>query len=536
MSNLTSEPDLALVNGKIWTVNKHCPYVEAVACLHGKIIAVGTTEKIKQYITKRTEVIDLHGKFAMPGFNDAHVDFYRGGISLQSVDLRDAVDDKDFARRIQNHVKKLPPGTWITEGNWNHENWPNPKMPHKELTDPFTKEHPVIVCRLDEHVLLANSLALKLANIDEKTTDPPGGEIKKDPITKKPTGILIDTAQQLVMDVIPEPTLQQRITTIKTALQHAAQFGITSIQDNTSLSTLRIYQELLKNDELTLRVNAWRPIATLDNFSKLGIQENFGNDMLHLGVVKIFADGSMGAGSALFFEPYADEPSTSGLAMYPEEELTALIMKADALGLQCAVHAIGDKANNLVLNACHKAREKNPNRATRHRIEHAQVILPDDLIRFKELNIIGSLQPSHCIDDMKWAYKRIGADRVKNAYLWRSFFDNGIKIAFGTDWPVALLNPMITLYAAVTRSPLDDKPQENWFPEEKLSLEQAIECYTLSSAYAEFAEHQKGSIEPGKYADIIVLSQNLFNISPKKFLDTEVIYTILNGKVIYQRK
>jgi len=427
-------------------------------------------------------VIDLNRRFAMPGFNDAHVDFYRGGLSRFSVDLRDTTDDADFVSRIKNFTTKIPPGSWILEGNWNHENWHEPRLPDSQLIDPVTKEHPVLVNRLDEHIALANSLALKLAGISRDTPNPPGGEIKKDKSSGEPTGILIDTAQELVLNVIPKPSSEECIRVIKNALQYAAQLGVTSIQDNTSLSTLLAYQHLLHTEELTLRVNAWRPVVELDHFIHLGICENFGNDFLRLGVVKLFADGSLGAGSALFFDPYADEPTSCGIAIYTQEKLNDLIRRADAMGLQCAVHAIGDKANCMALNAFQKAKEKNPKRHSRHRIEHAQTLLHEDLFRFRELGIVASLQPSHCIDDLKWAEKRIGINRLKNSYLWRSFIDQNINVAFGTDWPVAPLDPKITLYAAVTREPLLGEPNSNWFPQEKLSLEQAIECYTLGSA------------------------------------------------------
>ncbi|MBD3287535.1 amidohydrolase family protein [candidate division KSB1 bacterium] len=524
---------LALLNGRIWTVDKEKPWANAIFIRGDKIAAVGSNSEIREQVTKETRVIDLDGAFAMPGFNDAHVDFYRGAVSLQSVKLGDAEDEQDFAARIRGYVQQIPPGEWVTEGNWNHENWESQRLPRKELIDPFTQSHPVIVCRMDEHISLANSLALELAGITEDTPNPAGGEIRKDPETGEPTGILVDTAQELVLSVIPEPEPDNYEAIIKQGMRHAASLGITSIQDNTTGSTLRIFQKLLRKNELTLKVNAWRPVRLLQQMKDIGMQAAFGNDMIRLGVMKIFADGSMGAGSALFFDQYTDDPSTSGIAIYSEEELTALIVQIDRAGLQVSVHAIGDKANHWALNAFQKARENNPDiKNRRHRIEHAQVVTPEDLLRFRELDIVGSVQPSHCIDDMKWAEKRIG-ERVKQAFLWDSFLKNKVQLAFGTDWPVAPLNPFVTLYAAVARRPIQGEPESSWFEDEKLSLEHAIECYTLGSAYAEFAENVKGSLERGKYADIVVLSQNPFQIEPKKLLNTDVLYTIVNGKIIY---
>lgn len=425
-------------------------------------------------------------------------------------------------------------GEWILGGNWDHEAWPSKKYPTKELIDDFTKENPVFVQRLDGHVSLANSLALKLAGITKNTPNPQGGEIVKDPTTGEPTGILKDTAQDLVYKVIPPPSKEKRLKAIKTAIKHANSLGVTSIQDNSSKEDFEIYQELLKKGELSLRINVWRGVDYFRNFKEIGIISCFGNNILRIGTIKIFVDGSMGAGTALFFEPYTDDPTTCGLAIYEEKELYKLIKEIDKAGLQIAAHAIGDKANHLILNAFEKAFKENKRNEARHRVEHAQVVLPEDIKRFKELSIIASIQPSHCIDDMRWAEKRIG-ERVKNAYLFNSFVKNEVKIAFGTDWPVEPLNPMLGIYAAVTREYPEGGPENGWFPEEKIALEQAIEFYTLGSAYAEFQENVKGSIEKGKFADLVVLDRNIFEIPKREILKARVDYTIFNGKIVYTR-
>ncbi len=526
--------DLILINGKIYTVESDQPWAEACAIKDGKFIAVGQTAAIQKYQGKRTEVIDLEGRLVLPGFNDAHVHFADGGFYLSGINLRDAKDELEFVERLRDFAAKLAPGEWIINGNWDHEAWPSKKHPSRSLIDSVTSNNPVLVQRLDGHIALANSLALKLAGITRETPNPQGGEIVKDPRTGEPTGILKDNAQSLVSAVIPAPTREQLKQAIKTAIRHANSLGVTSIQDNSSAADLAIYQELLRAGELTLRINAWRYGYLYQNFEKLGILPNFGNDMLRIGTVKVFADGSMGAGTALFFDPYEDDPATSGIPIYKENELYDLIRAIDKAGLQIAAHAIGDRANNWVLNAFEKAFQANGRRDARHRIEHAQVVRPEDVTRYRELGVIASIQPSHCIDDMRWAEKRIG-QRCQNAYRFNSFLQAGVKIAFGTDWTVESLNPMLGLYAAVTREFPEGGPEGGWHPEEKITLAQAIELYTLGSAYAEFQEDRKGSIKVGKLADLVVLDKNLFEIPAKEILNARVDLTLVNGKIVYEK-
>jgi len=527
--------DMVLINGKIFTVEEDEPWAEAVAIEDGKFIFVGTTEMTREYIGEETEIIDLKRRLAVPGFNDAHVHFSEGAFSLIGIHLRNAENEQEFAERIRDYAEKLKKGEWITGGNWDHEAWPSQKHPHKDLIDKYTKENPVLVQRLDGHIALANSLALKLAGIDKNTPDPHGGEITKNPKTGELTGILKDNAIGLVSRIIPSPSRERQIFAIKKAIKHANKLGLTSIQDNSSEQDFKIYQELYKNGELSLRINVWRSVSFYKEFEKIGILPPFGNDMLRLGTIKIFVDGSMGAGTALFYEPYTDDPSTKGIPIYPEKELYSIVKAVDKAGLQIAAHAIGDKANDWILNAFEKAFEENGKREARHRVEHAQVVIPEDMKRFAELGIIASIQPSHCIDDMRWAEKRIG-DRVKNAYLFKSFVKAGVKVAFGTDWVVEPIDPMLTLYAAVTREFTQGGPEEGWFPDEKISMGKAIEFYTLGSAYAEFQEDVKGSIKIGKLADIVILNKNLFEIPKKEILNTKVDITIMNGKIVYKRR
>ncbi len=526
--------DMVLINGKIFTVDAAQPWAQAVAIRDGKFVAVGKDEAIKKLIGKETEVIDLQGKLALPGFNDAHLHFTNGGLYLLGIDLRPARDEKEFARILKEYMYKVPKGEWVSGGNWDHENWPSKKHPQKELIDAFTAEHPVLVSRLDGHMALANSLALKLAGIDRGTPDPQGGEIVKDKKTGEPTGILRDKAMALVDKVIPPLSRDKRERAIRAAMRHAQELGVTSIQDNSSAEDLEIYQELLRKGELGVRVNAWRGADGWADFQRIGITAPYGDPFLRLGTVKIFTDGSMGAGTALFFEPYSDDPSTTGLAIHTQAELEALVKNADAAGLQIAAHAIGDRANACILDAFAKSRAENGARDARHRIEHSQVVRAEDVARFRELGVIASIQPSHCIDDMRWAEKRIGA-RVGDAYRFASFLDEGVRLAFGTDWDVEPLDPRLGLYAAVTRELPGGGPAGGWHPAEKLSVEKAIEMYTLGSAYAEFQEKVKGSIQVGKLADLVVMEKDLITIRKKEILSVPVAMTILDGKIVFRK-
>jgi len=526
--------DLVLVNGRIFTVNAAQPWAQAVAIRGSRFVLVGSDEQARKLVGSGTQVIDLQGRLALPGFNDAHVHFANGGLYLLGIDLRPAGDEKEFVRILKDYIGKTPKGEWITGGNWDHENWPSKRHPHRELIDRFSADHPVLVSRLDGHMALANSLALKLAGITRDTPDPQGGEIVRDRETGEPSGILRDTAMALVDKVIPPLSREKRERAIRAAMRHAQELGVTSIQDNSSAEDLAIYQELYRKGELGVRVSAWRSIDFSGDFERIGITAPHGDSFLRLGTVKVFVDGSMGAGTALFFAPYADDPATAGLPIHKKERLEELIVAADKAGLQVAAHAIGDRANAWILDAFASACAANGRRGARHRVEHAQVVRADDVRRFAELGVIASVQPSHCIDDIRWAAKRNGA-RTADAYRWRSFLDAGVRLAFGTDWDVEPLDPRLGLYAAVTRELPGGGPQGGWHPAEKLSLEQAITAYTLGSAYAEFQESDKGSVEAGKLADLVVMAENLFQVAKKEILVTPVAMTILDGKVVFRR-
>jgi predicted amidohydrolase YtcJ len=524
--------DTIFVNGRVFVQKGR--FETAIAIAGDRVLEVGDDATVRALAGKATRVVDLGGRLLTPGFNDAHVHLLDGGFSLLSVDLRDAKDEADFAARIGAHAASLPRGAWVLNGNWDHERWKSQALPTKALIDAVTKDNPVAVNRLDGHMLLANTLALRAAGIDRNTRDPFGGTIVRD-ASGEPTGILKDNAQDLLYKALPEPTREMNVRAAKAALAHAASVGVTSVQDNSSIDALPAYQQIRAEGGLLARINVWRPVGAMKALIDAGVRSGLGDDWIRVGAIKILADGSMGAGTAAFFEPYADEPSTSGLLLYPVEELNRMIEEADAAGFQLAVHAIGDRANALVLDAFEKAAAARPRADRRFRIEHAQVVRRADLPRYAKLGVIASIQPSHCIDDMRWAPKRIGVLRCRMAYNFKSFLDAGIPVAFGTDWFVEPLDPRIGLYAAVTRETVEGGPKGGFLPEERISLDDAIDLYTRGSAYAEFADDRKGTLAPGQLADLVVFAGDLFRSEPRKILTTPVDLTMVGGRVVYER-
>lgn len=530
---------LLLINGKIWAVNPQQKEAEAVAINGNRIVAVGTTPQVLKFKQPGTEVIDLDGKRVLPGFNDAHVHFYSGGASLAGPQLRYSKSPEEFRDTLAAFAQHTPRGQWITGGNWDHENWTPPRLPTRQLIDDATKNWPVFVNRLDGHMSLANSVALKLAGIDKNTKDVPGGVIVRD-ANGDPTGILKDAAQALVEKVIPPPSQEQIRTAIRAAQSYANSQGVTSVQDmSASPDVFRAYQTMLHNHELRVRISGHQPLVSWQRLADIGLLADFGNDHLHIGGLKGFADGSLGSTTALFFQPYLDSPNTSGIAsaeLVNPERMWENIEHADTAGLQIAIHAIGDKANDTILGMYERLEREHGNRDRRLRIEHAQHLLPSDIPRFARLHVIASMQPYHCIDDGRWAEKRIGPERAKTTYAFRSLLDSGATLAFGSDWDVAPMNVLMGIYGAVTRRTLDGKHPDGWIPEQKITVEEAVRAYTMGSAYASFEENVKGSIEPGKLADLVVLSDDIFSIDPVKIADTKVWMTIFDGQIVVEPK
>ena len=531
--------DLVIVHGHVWTVDAENSRAEAVAVHNGRIVAVGSDREIAKWIGPATKTIDAQGKSVLPGFIDAHVHFSSGGGEISSVHLREANTPQEFARRIGEQAKKLRKGEWMLGGTWDHELWGGTPLPSHDWVDSLTPDTPVFVSRYDGHMAMANALALRLAGITRDTKDPPGGTIVRDQ-DGHPTGLLKDAAMNLVYRVIPPPSEEQLLRMIHAAMDEARRFGVTSIHDISSTEDVRAYQTLAARGELTLRIYSITPLPQWQAPATAGIRAGFGNDWIHLGALKGFADGSLGSTTALFEKPYDDAPETSGLPnemMLPEGNMLKMALGADKAGLQLAVHAIGDKANRIMLDIYAEVAKQNAARGDRRwRIEHAQHLRPEDFARFGQLAVIASVQPYHAVDDGRWAEKRIGHERAKTTYAFRTFLNHGVRLAFGSDWTVAPLDPMLGLYAAVTRATLDGKNPGGWFPEQKLTLEEALQAYTMGSAFAEFREKEKGSLTPGKLADVVVLDSDLFAMAPEKIKDAAVRYTIVGGKVVYQAR
>ena len=525
--------DLVITNARVRTMDERRPEAEAVAVIGNRIVAVGSDAEIKRLIGPATRAIDAGGRLILPGFNDAHVHFMSGGFQLSSVDLRDADSPQEFAERIRRYSEKLPSGRWITGGDWDHERWPGAPLPTKELIDPFTKDRPVFVNRLDGHMALANSYVLKLAGITRQTPDPPGGEILRDPKTGEPTGILKDAAMSYVYRIMPEPSFEEKLEAARRATEHAASLGVTSVQDVSAGADVGVYQVLLERGELKTRIYAVSPLPQWERLRAVGVRAAFGSAMLRIGGLKGFADGSLGSTTALFFEPYKDAPNTRGLASDEMPRMLERVRGADRAGLQVMIHAIGDRANHEILSIYERVARENGERDRRFRIEHAQHIRPQDIPRFARAGVIASMQPYHAIDDGRWAEKRIGPERIKTTYAFRALLDANATLAFGSDWTVAPLNPLLGVYAAVTRRTLDGKNPNGWVPEQKITVEEAVRAYTVGSAYAEFAEKEKGRIAPGMLADMVMLSQDIFRIDPSEIEKTRVLLTIVDGRIVY---
>ena len=530
-----TQPTLILSNGKIWTGNPKQPEAEAVAITNDRIVAVGRTDEIMRLKGSATGVADLAGRRVVPAFNDAHVHLLAGGLNLAGPQLRFSKSKEDFRNTLSIYAQTQPKGQWITGGNWDHENWSPAALPTRQLIDDVTNERPVFVKRLDGHMALANSLALQLAGVDKSTRDVPGGVIVRDS-SGNPTGILKDAAMSLVGRVIPPVTEEQMIAGIRAAQVYANAQGVTSVQDmSTAPELLRVYQKMLKAGDLHLRIATHQPLGQWKRLGNAGFQAGFGGEQIQVGALKGYADGSLGSTTALLFEPYLDSPGNSGIPsaeLANPEQMWQNICDADAAGLQIAVHAIGDKANNTILNFYSKVAAEHGSRDRRLRIEHAQHLLASDIPRFGQQHVIASMQPRHLADDGRWAEKRIGPERAKTAYAFRSLLDSGATLAFGSDWDVAPMSPILGIAAAVTRQTLDGKHPEGWIPDQKITVVEAVRAYTYGSAYGSFEDNVKGTIEPTKLADLTVLSEDIFTIEPSKIQDTKIVATVFNGKII----
>jgi predicted amidohydrolase YtcJ len=528
--------DLIVSHANAYTVDRQRPKAEAVAVIGDRIVAVGSEAEIDSWKGPKTRVIDAHGKLLLPGFNDSHVHFTDGGAALAEVQLNDATSPEELKRRIAAQAAKTAKGEWILGGDWDETKWNPAQLPTAGLIDDVTGNVPVYVSRYDGHAGLANSAAMQLAGISAKTADVPGGVIVRN-ASGVPSGIFKDAAQDLIFKAIPPPSHEQRLAAARRALGYAASLGVTSVQHmNADYADVEVYSELLEKGQLTTRIYC-APLETgWADQAKVGLRRAWGSSYLRLGAVKGFADGSIGSRTAALFEPYSDEPNNRGILsaeMHPPEAMRERLLRADGAGLQLRIHAIGDQAISMILDMFAAIETANGYHDQRMTIEHAQHVAPKDFQRFARLHVIASMQPYHAIDDGRWVEVRVGHERAKASYAWRSFLDHGVTLAFGTDWDVAPLNPMLGLYAAVTRATLDGKNPAGWIPEQKITLAEAVEAYTLGSAFAELQEKEKGSITSGKLADMVILSENIFDMKPEAIRNVKVETTIVGGKIVY---
>lgn len=539
--NKKQEADMVIINGKILTIDKDNPIAEAIAIKGEKIIAVGSTKEITGMISKgSTIVIDAEGRLVIPGFNDAHVHF--GPLDPDYVELRYTTDPAVITEKVKIQVAKSKPGELIQGGHWEHEMFIDKRWPQKELLDKVSPDNPVILSRADGHSVLVNSYILRKSGITRHSSNPFGGEIQKDPVTGEPTGILKENAETLIRlgDVKSVLTPEEKASKIRRgylmALKEAREMGVTSIQIPGN-ADFEAYKRLYADGELTSRIDIGKPLTddTVELIKYRDIEKCYprNGDWIRFGYLKAFIDGTIGSGTALMFEPFSDNPSSAGLAMMPYEKFERMIITADKYRFQIGVHSIGDKGNNWTLNAYAKAQQINGSRDSRHRDEHAQSLQQSDISRFAQLGVIPSMQPTHCITDKRFYEKRVGTERCRGAYAWRSLLDAGAMLAFGTDYQVEPLNPMEGLYAAVTRKDRYGEEGDGWFPEQKLSMEEAIKYYTLGSSYAQFMEGRKGMIKTGYLADIVITDKDLLLIPENEIMKTKISYTITGGKVVY---
>ena len=548
-SNSPAKADLIFIHGNIYTGMADSSSMgagkraDAIAVRGDRVLAVGTRDVVMKSKGPDTKVVDLDGHFVMPGFNDAHMHLASAGFEKLNVNLVGVKTLDEFRERIRARVEKAAPAEWIIGEGWDETRWPVKVVPTRWDLDEVTSGHPAYMDRVDGHIGVANTRALQLASITVASRDPEGGKIDRDE-NGTPNGILRETARDAVKAVIPKPDHDQRRKAIETAIAEISSFGLTSVQDNSSWEDFQIYQELEREGKLTVRLSEWLPFD--DSVEALNSKRNShpaSDSMLHTGMLKGFMDGSLGSKTAALLEPYSDDAKNSGLPQYEPAKLNTMTRERVLAGYQIGFHAIGDRGVQMALAAfdgAEKAAKEGNVKAVdggdnfRLRVEHAQVTTPQQIARFKELKVIASMQPSHLLTDMNWAESRLGAKRAATSYAWADFLKRGVVLAFGTDYPVERVSPFRGLYAAVTRQSEDGK--KSYYPEQKLTMEQAIAAYTTGSAYAEFAEKQKGKLEPGMLADFVVLDQDITSVPFPRVLTTKVLRTVVGGRTVYEAK
>ncbi len=523
--------DLVITGGSVWTgLSTGRGRPGAVAIADGKILAVGDSADIARYIGSRTEVLRAHGGLILPGFADGHTHFIDGGFQLASINLRDAATPQEFVRRLKEYAAHLKPGEWITGGDWDHTLWRGAPLPQHSWIDSVTPNNPVFVNRLDGHEALANSAAMRAAGVTKATPAPPGGEITSG-------GVFKDQAMGLIWRAAPDPSPEQRDSALARALAHAASLGVTATGHmSASWADLATYRRLEHANRQTIRVFLYLPLDDWRTVAESVGRAGTADDWVRIGGVKGYMDGSAGSRTAYFFEPFSDSANYRGLMQHPEADMRKWIGAADSAGLQIAVHAIGDRANAILLAIYDSVARAHGARDRRFRVEHAQHLRAEDIPRFGRLRVVPSMQPYHAIDDGRWVEQRIGPERIKTTYAFRTLLDTEAPLAFGSDWTVAPLDPMLGVYAAVTRRTLDDKNPNGWVPEQKITVGEALRAYTYGNAWATFNEQKWGTLAPGRFADVVVLDRDPFAIPPDSLGAVKPLYTIVGGRVVYRKQ
>ena len=536
LSACGSKADFVIQNGHVWTgLSTGRGQPGAVAIGAGKILAVGDSAAIARYVGSKTQVLDAEGGLIMPGFADGHTHFISGGFQLASVDLRDAATPQEFVRRLKEYAARLKPGEWITGGDWDHTLWRGTPLPRHDWIDSVTPNNPVFVNRLDGHMGLANSAAMRAAGVTRGTAAPVGGEIPRT-ASGDPIGIFKDQAMGLIGRVVPDPSPEQRDSALARALAHAASLGVTATSHvSASWADLASYRRLARANRLTMRAILYFPIEDWRAVAESIGRGGSGDDWVRLGGVKGFMDGSAGSRTAFFFEPFSDSAGYRGLMLQPESDMRAWIGGADSAGLQLAVHAIGDRANAILLAIYDSVARAHGARDRRFRIEHAQHLRTGDVARFGAQRVVASMQPYHAIDDGRWLMVRIGPQRILTTYAFRSLLDSDAPLAFGSDWTVAPLDPMLGVYAAVTRRTLDGQNPGGWVPDQKISVGEALRAYTYGNAWATFKEREWGTVAAGRFADVVVLDHDPFAVPPESLGTIKPRYTIVDGRVVFRK-
>lgn len=525
---------LAVLNARIWTGDTRRPWADAMAITHERITTVGSSAEVRKLVSSGTRVIDAHGMMVVPGFIDSHVHFLEGGFGLASVQLRDAKTPQEFIRRIGAYAKTLPAGAWITNGDWDHEQWGG-ELPRRDWIDSVTPNNPVWVNRLDGHMSLANSAALRAAGVTKATQEVAGGTIVRD-ASGEPTGILKDNATSLVNRVQPEPSADAEDRALEAAMRYVAGNGVTSVTHMGSWSDLRVFERARAAGRLKTRIYAAVPLSTWERLRDTVAARGRGDEWLKIGALKGFVDGSLGSHTAAMLAPFTDAPNDSGLFVSTPEQLYSWTSGADKAGLHVIVHAIGDRAIRTQLDIYERVEREDGVRDRRFRIEHAQHIASSDMPRFAALGVIASMQPYHAIDDGRWAEKVIGHERGKGTYAFRSLLDNHTRLAFGSDWFVAPATPLEGIYAAVTRRTLDGANPAGWYPEQKITVEEALRAYTSRGAYASYDERDKGTLERGKLADFVLIDRDITRTPPEEIGQARVVMTVVGGRIVHSRE